>query len=98
MSKAYLIGHITITNPEGYAAYAAQVPTTLAAFGGKYLVRGGHATQVEGSALGERHVVIEFANRESAEAWYASDAYQAIVQHRTANATGSLVLVDGYAP
>jgi uncharacterized protein (DUF1330 family) len=52
---------------------------------------------VEGEALGERHVVIEFANRETAEAWYASEAYQAIVQHRTANATGSLVLVDGYA-
>lgn len=98
MTKAYLIGHITITNPQGYVAYSSQVPHTLAAFGGKYLVRGGNATQVEGETPGERHVVIEFADRQTAEAWYASDAYQAILPHRTANATGSLVLVDGYAP
>ena len=98
MSKAYLIGHITITHPPAYAVYASQVPNTLAAFGGKYLVRGGNATPVEGDTLGERHVVIEFPSREAAEAWYASAAYQAIVKHRTDNATGSLVLVDGYAP
>jgi uncharacterized protein (DUF1330 family) len=40
--------------------------------------------------------VIEFPSREVAEAWYASDAYQAIIQHRTDNATGALTLVDGY--
>jgi uncharacterized protein (DUF1330 family) len=98
MTKAYLIGHITITNPQAYAAYSSQVPHTLAAFGGKYLVRGGLSTQIEAGTPGERHVVIEFPNRESAEAWYASAAYQAIIQHRTDNATGCLVLVDGYAP
>ena len=98
MTKAYLIGHITITNPQAYAVYASQVPNTLAAFGGRYVVRGGNSTQIEGETPGERHVVIEFPNRESAQAWYGSDAYQAIIQHRTNNATGCLVLVDGYAP
>ena len=96
MSKTYLVGQITVTNPEAYAVYASQVPQTIAAFGGKYLVRGGHATQLEGQALGERNVVIEFPNREIAEAWYNSDAYQAIIAHRTNNSTGALALVDGY--
>lgn len=96
MTKAYLIGQITITNPEAYAVYAAQVPLTITAFGGKYLVRGGHATQVEGQSQGDRNVVIEFPSRERAEAWYASEAYQAIINHRLNNATGALVLVDGY--
>ena len=96
MTKAYLIGQITVTNPESYAVYSSQVPQTIEAFGGKYLVRGGHATQVEGKAQGDRNVVIEFPSREVAEAWYASDAYQAIIQHRTDNATGALTLVDGY--
>jgi uncharacterized protein (DUF1330 family) len=81
MTKAYLIGQITITNPEAYALYASQVPETIAAFGGKYLVRGGHATQLEGQPQGERNVVIEFPSRERAEAWYGSDAYQAIIQY-----------------
>jgi uncharacterized protein (DUF1330 family) len=98
MTKAYLIGQITITNPEAYALYASQVPETITAFGGKYLVRGGHATQLEGQPQGERNVVIEFPSRERAEAWYSSDAYQSIINHRLNNATGSLAVVDGYAP
>jgi uncharacterized protein (DUF1330 family) len=97
MNKAYLVGQITVTHPEAYAVYASQVPQTIAAFGGKYLVRGGHATQLEGQAQGERHVVIEFPSREIAEAWYNSEAYQAILPHRLDNSTGALVLVDGYA-
>jgi uncharacterized protein (DUF1330 family) len=98
MTKAYVIGQISITNPEGYAAYAAQVPQTIAAFGGKYLVRGGNASQLEGQSQGHRNVVLEFASREVAQAWYNSDAYQAIIHHRTDNATGTLILVDEYAP
>ena len=96
MSKAYLVGQITVHNPQAYAVYSTQVPQTIAAFGGKYLVRGGHTTQLEGQAQGERNVVVEFPNRATAEAWYHSDAYQAIIQHRTDNSTGSLALVDGY--
>jgi uncharacterized protein (DUF1330 family) len=96
MNKTYLVGQITITNPEAYAVYSAQVPQTIAAFGGKYIVRGGHATQLEGQAQGERNVVIEFPSREIAEAWYNSEAYQAIIAHRTNNSTGALALVDGY--
>jgi uncharacterized protein (DUF1330 family) len=96
MSKAYLVGQITVTNPQAYAVYSAQVPQTIAAFGGKYLVRGGRVTQLEGQAQGERNVVIEFPSREIAEAWYNSEAYQAIIAHRTNNSTGTLALVDGY--
>ena len=96
MSKAYLVGQITVTNPQAYAVYSAQVPQTIAAFGGKYLVRGGHSTQLEGQPQGERNVVIEFSSREVAVAWYNSEAYQAIIKHRTDNSTGALTLVDGY--
>ncbi len=97
MHKAYLVGQITVTHPEAYAVYSAQVPQTIAAFGGKYLVRGGHATQLEGQAQGERHVVIEFPSRTMAEAWYNSADYQRILPQRLNNSTGALVLVDGYA-
>jgi len=41
-------------------------------------------------------VVVEFPSREIAEAWYNSEAYQAILQHRLNNSTGALALVDGY--
>ena len=96
MTKAYVIGQITVTNPEGYAFYAARVPATIEAAGGKYLVRGGDKTQLEGHSQGDRHVVLEFPSRTAADAWYKGDAYQAILPHRLQNSTGSLVLVDGY--
>ena len=38
--SAYVIGDICVTNPEVYAKYAAAVPNSSEAFGGKYLVRG----------------------------------------------------------
>jgi uncharacterized protein (DUF1330 family) len=98
MRKAYLVGHITITDPQAYAVYSSQVPLTIEAFGGKYLVRGGETSSLEGAQLGSRTVVIEFPNRETAESWYNSSAYQAIVKHRTDNSTGSIMLIDGYEP
>lgn len=98
MTKAYLVGQITITNPEGYALYQQQVPKTISDFGGRYLVRGGSATQIEGQSHGQRNVVLEFPSRSQAEAWYHSDVYQSILHHRKNNSTGHLVLVDGYEP
>ena len=96
MAKAYVIGQITVHNPEGYAKYAKHVPATLAQYGGKYLVRGGKSTQVEGVAQGDRRVVIEFASREAAETWHHSPEYQAILPHRKANSEGHIAIVDGF--
>jgi uncharacterized protein (DUF1330 family) len=96
MSKAYIVGHITITHPEGYAQYARQVPDTIHRHGGRYIVRGGASTVLEGTPAGERHVVLEFPSRHAAHTWYQSPEYQAIISLRQDNATGQLLLVDGY--
>jgi uncharacterized protein (DUF1330 family) len=98
MTKAYLVGNITVTNPEGYAQYQKHVPKTISDFGGCYLVRGGDTTQMEGESQGGRNVVLEFPSRAQAEAWYTSEAYQAIIHYRKNNSTGNLILVDGYGP
>ena len=95
MGKVYMIGTITITNPDGYKAYAAEAPKTVAAAGGKYLVRGGAATLLEGKKLGERHVVVEFPSREAAEGWYNSPAYQAAIVHRKKGADYRAFIVEG---
>ena len=98
MTKAYIVGQVTITNAEGYAKYAAVVPGTIQAHGGKYLVRGGgQVSQLEGVSQGERRVVIEFPGRQAAEVWYHSPEYQAILPHRQANSVGHIALVDGLA-
>ena len=95
MSKAYVIGNITITNADGYAHYSARVPAVVAAFGGRYRVRGGMATPLDGQASAARYVVIEFPSREQAQAWYDSVEYQSILPLRLNNSTGQVALVDG---
>jgi uncharacterized protein (DUF1330 family) len=95
MSPAYIVGEVTVHNPEGYAQYAQKVPGTIAQHGGQYLVRGGNSTQLEGQAQGSRRVVIMFPSRAAAEAWYHGPEYQAILPLRQANSEGHIALVDG---
>ncbi len=92
----YAVGHITVTNMEGYKGYAAKVPATIASHGGKYLVRGGHATVIEGEMEHDRHVVVEWPDRATAEAWYNSPEYQEILKIRLATSHGVMTLIDGF--
>ncbi|NJM30588.1 MAG: DUF1330 domain-containing protein, partial [Rhizobiales bacterium] len=61
----------------------------------KILVRGGALTVLEGDWNLPRAVVIEFPNREAAEAWYHSPEYQKIIPLRLNSTTGNFVIVDG---
>jgi uncharacterized protein (DUF1330 family) len=97
MPKAYAIGQLNVKNPEGYLAYSREVPPTLVPFGGRFLVRGGDPKVMDGQPTGLRNVVIEFPDMASAQGWYQSAAYQDILQGRLDNATGYLVMVEGYA-
>lgn len=92
----YAIEHITVHNPEGYKKYAEQVPATIAAHGGKYLVRGGECKDIEGTMPHDRHVVIEFPTREALAGWYYSADYQEILKIRLANAKELMTTVDGF--
>jgi hypothetical protein len=48
---AYVIADVEITDAERYADYSAQVPATLEAYGGRFLVRGGSTDIIEGNWL-----------------------------------------------
>ena len=98
MAKGYLVGELTVTNPEGYQKYASQVPATIAAYGGRYLVRGGAAAPLEGGGSIGRMVVLEFDSPEKLMTWYNSPEYQAILPHRLNNSTGRVMCVTGYEP
>ena len=74
---AYVIVDIDVTDPERYEQYKAATPATLAAAGGRFLVRGGEITILEGDWQPSRLVVLEFENLAAAERWYESAAYQA---------------------
>ena len=96
MTKAYVIAHLTLTNPDRFMSeYMSKVGAVVEAFGGKYLVRGGEISYQEGESLGDRTVVIEFPSRDAAHAWGSSEQYQAIVKARTENSTGPVIIIDG---
>ncbi len=95
MPAGYLIGHITVTDPEAYREYMARVPAIIEAHGGHYLVRGGAEDTVEGKQAGTRHVCIAFPSFDAAKGFYHSPEYQEILALRTDHATGAITLVEG---
>ena len=93
--SAYLIAHVDVTNPEGYEEYRAQVPAVIAAYGGRYLVRGGACEVLEGDWTPKRLVLLEFPTMEQARAFYGSSEYAEALALRHAAAESSVVLLDG---
>lgn len=94
MPKGYIIGHITVTDPEAYREYVERDTPILEGHGGRFIVRGGASDTVEGQS-GQRHVVIEFPSYEAARAAYEDPAYQEVAEIRRRTATSTIILVEG---
>jgi uncharacterized protein (DUF1330 family) len=95
---AYLIVEVRVTNPEPYAAYRDLATASVARHGGRFLVRGGTITPLEGEWHPERFVIIEFSSVDAARAFYGSDDYQEALKVRLANSVGKAFIVEGYPP
>jgi uncharacterized protein (DUF1330 family) len=93
--KGYWIGHVDITDPEGYKAYQAANAEPFAQYGARFLVRGGTREVAEGEVRG-RTVVLEFPSYEAALACYRSPEYQAAKRLRDGKGTLDLIVVEGY--
>jgi uncharacterized protein (DUF1330 family) len=93
---AYAIVELEITDMDGMGPYLQAVAGTVAAHGGRYLVRGGKTEVAEGS-LGEypTKVILEFPSMAAAKGWYDSREYQAILPYRLENSSGNFVWVEG---
>src|ERR1700686_1744143 len=95
MAKGYWIGRVGVHNEDGYKAYAAANPAIFKKFGGRYVVRGGKFTGVEGESR-SRNVVIEFADYKTALACYRSPEYQQNIKGRQPHAIADLLVVEVY--
>jgi len=93
---AYIHANIQVTDTELFEDYRRQVPAVIAAHGGRYLVRGGASTVLEGDAQPARQVILEFPDMAHLKAFYESAEYQQLVALRQRAATGSLVAIEGY--
>ena len=95
MAKGYWVGHVDVSDPEGYKQYQAANAAAFRKYGGRFLVRAGASETPEG-ATRARHVVIEFPDYAAARACYHSPEYVAAMEKRKGKSLIDLVLVEGY--
>ncbi|MCP2341892.1 DUF1330 domain-containing protein [Actinomadura rupiterrae] len=74
--------------------YMERIQETMDPFGGRFLVHGGVPDVKEGDFPGVV-VIIGFPDADAARAWYASDAYVAIMAKRSDHIPSDLFLVEG---
>lgn len=92
---AYVIADVEITDPETYREYTARTPASIAAHGGRFIVRGGPCEVLEGDWEPGRVVVIEFPDRDAALGWYRSEDYQELAKLRWRASSARILVVDG---
>lgn len=94
--KAYYLIEIAIHDFERYKQYPIGVEPLIKRYGGRYLVRVGEATSLEGDAPGGRIIVLEFPNMKAARDFAECDEYRAVAEHRHASSMSRIMLVEGY--
>lgn len=92
---AYIIANIEVTDPVGYEEYRRLAGATLAAYGGRFLVRGGAVETLEGEWQPRRLIVLEFESLEQVRQWYHSPEYQEAKAVRERTARSNIVMVEG---
>jgi uncharacterized protein (DUF1330 family) len=92
---AYIIVEVSITDPKEYEEYKKLTPAAVAAFDGKFIVRGGPAEILEGNWQPERIVVLEFPTVERAREWWNSDIYSKAKVIRQRSAKTKMIIVKG---
>jgi uncharacterized protein (DUF1330 family) len=90
----YFVANYTITNRAEYKEYLAAVGPSLEAHGAEIIIVDRDSELLEGSA-GQVTVVLRFATKAAARAWYESPEYQAIRHLRTDNTEGIGVIAEG---
>jgi uncharacterized protein (DUF1330 family) len=92
--RAFFLFVENVHDREQFEAYHKVVMATLEPFGGKFLVRGGKFTVIEGEWPHARMAILEFPSRAHAESWYSSPAYQNILPLRLNSMSSNAIIVD----
>lgn len=92
---AYVLVEVEVTDPIEYEEYKKLTPASIAAYDGKFIVRGGKTDSLEGDWNPQRIVVLQFPSVERAKEWWGSEAYAKAksIRHRTAKT--KMLVVEG---
>lgn len=92
---AYVIVDIDVHDSVRYEDYKRLASISIAAHGGKYLVRGGKVDIMDGDWVPNRLVVLEFPSADAARTWFDSDEYGEAKKARAESALANMVIVEG---
>ena len=93
--SAYVVVDVDVRDRETYERYKELAAPAVAAYGGRYLVRGGATQTLEGSWSPSRLVILGFPTAEAGRAWWNSPEYQPAKAFRQACAGTDMLLVQG---
>jgi len=92
--SAYLIGHITVKDPDKWKIYIEGVQKSLMPFEAVVIFRGKRAAVLAGEHAHENTVVIKFPDQPTLQNWYQSDSYQALIPNRDQAADVVIISYD----
>ena len=92
---AYIVVQVKVEDPVKYEEYKQQVPATIEAYGGRFLVRGGETEVLEGDWNPERFVILEFDSVERAKEWWSSEEYRRPKELRQQASKANLIVAAG---
>ena len=98
MAKGYILVEVKIPDPAAYKAsgYMALAQASVAAHGGRFMVRGGDPEVLEGAGLPDRIVILEFPSREVARRFADSADYAPARALRQSLSSARMVLLSEY--
>ena len=93
--SAYVVVEVEVHDKDRYETYKQMVLPSLAAYGGRFIVRGGEVETLEGEWSPTRLVIVEFPSAERAKAWWGSEEYAEAKALRQATARSRMIVVAG---
>ena len=93
--SAYVIVEVNIEDHDAYEEYKKLTPGAIAAYDGKFIVRGAKTESLEGGWNPERMVVLEFPSVARAKEWWESPGYSKAKSIRQQAAKTKMLVVQG---
>ena len=92
---AYVIVEVDVHDEAEYEDYKKLTPGSIAAYDGKFLIRGGKASTLEGDWEPKRIVLLEFPSVQRAHEWWNSESYALAKTIRQRTSTTRMIVVEG---
>ena len=93
--SAFVITDVEITDTSLYGQFLERVTSTVEAYGGKFVARGGELKVILGGWTPKRLAILEFHNVQQIHTWLESPEYTALDDIRSRSSNINMVVVEG---